>query len=99
MTTSLEIDVEAKGGDKDGAAILVVAGVIDVLKVEGSKEAAPEMGGVKALEDLFVTVIQRAIAEKKSAPAEREIFLVGGDYAVQITRLAVRYRVRQLRSG
>ena len=78
----LEIDVEAKAGDEDGTAVLVVAGIVDVLDVEGSKKPAPEMRGVKSFEDFFVAVRERAIAEKESAAAESEIFLVGSHDAV-----------------
>ena len=53
-----------------------------MLEVEGGEETAPEMRGIESFEDFFVAVSERAVAQKKSAAAEREIFLMGGDDAV-----------------
>ena len=68
--------MEAQAGDGDGSAGLVVAGIINVLDVEGREEAAPQVRGVKALEDFLRAVGQGAVAEQETQPAEGQILLV-----------------------
>jgi hypothetical protein len=82
LVGSSKINVEAHAGDGDGAARLIVAGIIDVLQVEGREEAAPEMRGVEAFEDFFGAVGQPAIAEQEAETAQREILLMRGDDSV-----------------
>ena len=79
---SSEIDVEAQGGNRDRAAVLVVAGIVDVLQIKGSEETAPEMRGVEALEDFLRGVGKAAVAEQEAQPAESQILLMCGDDAV-----------------
>ena len=50
---ALEVDVGADAEHGDGAAGLVVAGMVDQLDVEGGVEAAPVVGVVVGLEDVF----------------------------------------------
>ncbi len=62
LVGSSEINMKAQAGDGDGAAVLVIAGIVDVLDVEGSKEAAPDMRGVKALKDFLRAVSKGAVS-------------------------------------
>ena len=45
-----------------GAAVAVVAGIVDVLETGGEIDAAPEVDGIVGFEDVFATVVQCAIA-------------------------------------
>ena len=58
--------MKANGGYGNRAADLVIAGIVDVLKVEGSEEAPPEVRGIEALEDFFRTVGKAAVAEDET---------------------------------
>ena len=51
-----EIGVEAETSDGDGAANLVIARIIDMLKIERSEEPAPKVRGVETLDDFFGSV-------------------------------------------
>src|SRR5271156_5474478 len=68
--------MKAQGGHEDRTTIAIVAGVVEVLKIEGSVNAAPRVEGVVGFENVLAAVVQAAISEKKSEAAEREIFLV-----------------------
>src|SRR6185312_2745626 len=68
--------MHADGFDEDRAAILVVAGMLDELAVEGVEEAAPGVHGVVALEDIFACIVQMAVTEEKAKAAELEVVLV-----------------------
>src|SRR5271156_2631718 len=72
----LELNVKAQARNKYGTTRLVISRIIDVLKIAGGEEAAPQMRGVKSLEDFFRTGRKRAIAKQKSQPAVREILLM-----------------------
>ena len=72
----LEVDVHADGFDEDGAAVAVVAGVVDELDVEGVVGSAPGVGVVVALEDVFAGVAEVAVAEEEAFAAEGEVGLV-----------------------
>lgn len=60
---ALEIRMEAHAGHQDWSPIPVVTGIIDVLQIERREYAAPEMGGVIALKDFFVAIIERPITQ------------------------------------
>ena len=66
----------AEGGDQDGAAVAVVAGIVDVLDAGGEINATPDVDGVVGLEDVFAAVVESAVAEQKAEAAVREIVLV-----------------------
>ena len=68
-TRVLEVEVHADGFDEDGAAVCVVAGVGDVLGVEGVEESAPGVEVVVGLEDVFAGVAEIAVAEKEALAA------------------------------
>ena len=68
--------MHADGFDEHGAAVLVVAGMIDELKVEGVVNSAPDMSVVVALEDVFAGVVEVAVAEQEAFAAESEVGLV-----------------------
>src|SRR5260370_492321 len=74
--TSLEVDMHADGLYQDGTAVLVVAGVGDVLCVEGVEDAAPGVEVVVALEDVLAGVVESAVAEQEAEAAEGEVALV-----------------------
>jgi hypothetical protein len=58
-----EVSMEPKSQYRDGAESLVIAGIVNVLKVEGSEEAAPEVRGIEPLNDFFGAVSEVAIAK------------------------------------
>src|SRR5713226_2839727 len=83
-----KIDVQAKAGDHHGAAILVVARVIDVVEIERTEDAAPDVRGVEAFEDFFMPIGERPVAQQKTFPAQREIFLMSRDDPIHNKRRA-----------
>src|SRR5271166_1568305 len=72
----LELDVGAEGGDEDGTAVAVVAGVVDVLQAGCDIDAAPDVEGVVGLQNIFAAVVQLAVAEEKTEAAIGEVGLV-----------------------
>ncbi len=72
----LELYVEAERGDEDGAAVAVVAGVVDVLQAGRDVNAAPDVGCIVGFDDIFAAVVEIAIAEQKAEAAIGEIILV-----------------------
>ena len=65
-----EINVGADGAYPGGAAVAVVAGIVDVLHVDGVKKAAPGVPGVVALHDVLAAVVEVAVAEQEAEAAE-----------------------------
>ena len=59
----LKLDVGAERGDEDGAAVAVVAGIVDVLHAGREVNAAPDVGGVVGLQNIFAAVVQVSVAE------------------------------------
>ncbi len=57
-------------------AILVVAGVVDVLQVERIVDASPRVQVVVALENVFAGVVQVAVAQEEAEAAELQIILM-----------------------
>jgi hypothetical protein len=51
----LELNVEAQARNKDGTTRFVVTRIIDVLKIAGGEESAPQVRGVESFEDFFRT--------------------------------------------
>jgi repressor of nif and glnA expression len=68
--------VQAERRNQNGAAIAVIAGIVDVLKIEAGVNATPEMHGVIGLEDIFPAVGEAAISQQKAESAESEILLM-----------------------
>ncbi len=60
--------MQPHSGDDDWAARAVVAGVVDVLEIDGPKETGVHRDWevVVALHDFFGTVAERAVTEKKA---------------------------------
>jgi hypothetical protein len=75
---SSEVGVEADSRNGDGPASLVIARIVNVLKVIRGKEAAPEVRGVETFEDFFVTVGEAAVAEQEAESAQSKILLMRG---------------------
>ena len=68
--------MQSEAGDKHRAAIAVVAGILDMLQVRGCVNSAPDMRGVVGLDNIFATVIQTAVSEKKAQASVGEIKLM-----------------------
>ena len=68
--------MNAERGNEHGTSISVVSGVDDVLQAGTGINAAPDVGSVVALENIFATVKQAAITEKESEPAVGKIVLM-----------------------
>jgi hypothetical protein len=62
----LEFQMQTKAGNDDRAADAIVAGVIDVLQIEGSENAAPNVGRVVTLLNRLAPVTERSISQQKS---------------------------------
>ncbi len=73
---SSEVDVHAHRFNQHRAAILVVAGVVDVLEIERVIDAAPGVQVVVALQNVFAGVVQFAVAEEKAEAAELQVVLM-----------------------
>ena len=58
----LKIDVHADSFDQHGAAALVVAGVVNELRIERVVDAAPGVEIVVSLEDVLASIVQLAVA-------------------------------------
>ncbi len=66
-------DVNAEAHDGSRAAVLVVAGIRDVLVVDRNRDAAPDVSRVVGLENLFQAVVQRAIAQDEAQSSQSQI--------------------------
>src|ERR1700719_295194 len=82
MTRLSEVDVGADARNQHGAAIFVVARIIDVLQVERHEETAPQMCGVEGFNNFFGAVGEAGVAEEEAEAAEREILLMGFDNSI-----------------
>ena len=74
--SSSEFQVEAEACDEDRAAVTIVAGIGNGLKIEGSEDTAPDVERVVAFGDGFTAVGEAAVAEQETVAAERKILLV-----------------------
>src|SRR5580658_8130565 len=72
----LELHMEAQARNKHRTARLVVSRIIDVLEIAGREESAPQVRGVKSLEDFLRAGRERAVAQQKSQAAKSEVLLV-----------------------
>ena len=59
----------ADGAYPGGAAVAVVAGVGDVLDVEGVEHASPGVVVVVGFHDIFAAVVEVAVAEQEAEAA------------------------------
>ena len=76
MTELSKLEMKAEGWRKHGAAVAVVSGVIDVLRVERGVDAAPHVQRVLGFDDVLASVVQCAVAEQEAHAAQGQIFLV-----------------------
>ena len=65
--------MKTERGDEDGAAVAVVAGIVDVLEAGRDVDAAPDMGGVVGFHNIFAAVVESAVAEKKTQAIEKKL--------------------------
>jgi len=56
--------VKPEGRHKHRPAVAVVTGIVNVLQARRDVDAAPHMGGVVALDNVFAAVVQGAVAEE-----------------------------------
>ena len=63
FTSYLELDMQAEAPDRDWPAILVVAGIIDVLQVGSHIDPTPDMCGVIGLDNIFASIAQGPVAQ------------------------------------
>jgi len=68
--------VQSEAGDEHRPAIAVVAGILDMLQVGSHVNSAGDMCGVVSLDNIFATVIQTGISEKKAQASGGEIKLM-----------------------
>ena len=71
-----KLHVQPKRGGKHRAAIAVVAGAVDILRVERREDAAPHVQRVVGFHDVLAAVVQIAVAEQEAEAAQGQIFLV-----------------------
>ena len=72
----LELQMQPRSRHPDWATDLVVAGIIDVLNIEGEEDASPDVCGVVAFPDGFPPVSQPSVSQKEPEPTQGQIFLV-----------------------
>src|SRR5215475_529060 len=72
----LELQVNSGRGHERRPAIAVVAGIIDVLQIESSKQTPPDVGVVVRFLDIFSAVVQVSVAQQESLPSKPEVALV-----------------------
>src|SRR5450755_1708690 len=68
--------MKAQAGHADGAAVAVIARVVDVLVIDGEVKSPPGVDGVERFLDGFASVVQAAVAENESQTAVGQISLV-----------------------
>src|SRR5580693_1192808 len=71
-----KLDVKAEGRRKHGAAVAVVAGVDDVLRVESGEDATPHVKRVVSFDDVLAPIVQPAVAEQEADASEGQILLM-----------------------
>ena len=65
--------MQPQSWDQNRSSIPVVARVVDVLQVEGGKDASPDVRRVVVLEDRFASIVEVAVTQQKAQPAEPQI--------------------------
>src|ERR1700748_1259380 len=73
LTYISDLPVQPRRVERRGAAILVVAGVGDALRVGREREAGAEVGAVVQLREALVAVAQRALAREGREAAALEV--------------------------
>src|SRR5262245_39120547 len=59
--------------DQNRAAVAVIPGVVDVLKIEREEGAAPQVNGVISLDNILPSIGQPAIPKQKAETPKREV--------------------------
>ena len=75
--------MEADTRSEHGAAVAVVARIVDVLQVEPGGDSAPHVRVVVSLDNIFAAVVQPAVTEQKAQASEGQIFLMVGGNAIR----------------
>src|SRR5579863_4034146 len=75
-TSSSKLDMQAEGRSNQGAAVAVVAGVVDVLRVERREDSAPHVQRVVGFDNVLAPIVQFAVAEQEAEASEGQIFLM-----------------------
>jgi len=65
-TNLSKLDMQAEGWREDRAAVAIVAGVVDVLRIERGEDAAPHVQRVIGFENVFAAIVQVAVAQQES---------------------------------
>ena len=73
-----EFQVKSESGGQHRAAVAIVAGMVDVLEIQAGENPAPQVRVVIALDNIFSTVIQCAVAKEKPRSAKGQVVLVVG---------------------
>src|ERR1035438_7448945 len=78
-----EFQMKPQSRHAHGTAVLVIAGIVDVLVVDGEIQSAPRVDSVEGFLGGLATVIQPAVAEDESQPAIGQVVLVIGANSVR----------------
>src|SRR5262249_12398437 len=77
LTRSLQFDVYPQREDRDGTAIAVVGGMIDLVEVSRHVDALADLTAVVDFQDLFQAVVQTAVADDEPQPARGQVVAMG----------------------
>jgi hypothetical protein len=76
LAPTLELKVSAQASHPCWTAVLVVAGVLNVLHIHGIKKTAPRVKGVVAFHNGFAAIVEPAIAKQKALTAVLQVVLM-----------------------
>src|SRR5579862_1041773 len=77
--------MNTEAGHNNRPTITVVTRIVNVLHGRCNVDSAPNMGSIKRLNDVFASVVQPAIAQKKTKASISQVVLM-------IFRDAIRYK-------
>lgn len=86
--------MKSEAGCQHGAAVAVVARVVNVLQVHSGENTPPQVRVVVGFDNIFPAVVQRTIPDQEAEPAKSKIFLmvggnaIGQEHAAQFVLLA-----------
>src|SRR5215813_10231929 len=69
--------MQPQAEDPDGTAARVIAGVANVLKIEGKEDAVAQAKIVITFDDFLTAIVQALVAQQVARPAQFQVLTVG----------------------